>query len=168
MENLGPIVLIGVLILLNGIFVAAEFAIIGIRPTRMEQLAEEGNRVAINLREVLRNPGKIDRYVATAQLGITLASLGLGMIGEPFIVRVAEGPFHAWFGIACDLAHPISFIIGTAIITYLHVVLAEMVPKSLALQTAEQTVLALAAPMALMQAVFNHAITLLNRLGILT
>lgn len=167
MDGILPLLIIGLLILLNGIFVAAEFAIIGIRPTRIEQLAEEGSRVAINLREVLHNQGKVDRYVATAQLGITIASLGLGMIGEPYIARVAERPLHDWFGIEGDLAHTISFVIGLALITYLHVVLGEMVPKSLALHNAEKTVLALAAPMALMQFIFNWAITGLNQLGLL-
>lgn len=166
MDGILPLVLIFVLILLNGIFVAAEFAIIGIRPTRIEQLAEEGSRVAINLREVLRVQGKVDRYVATAQLGITLASLGLGMIGEPYFAHIAEGPLHDWFSIEGDLAHSIALLLGLTVITYLHVVLGEMVPKSIALQNAERAVLVLAAPMALMQAIFNWAITALNKIGL--
>ena len=167
MDGILPLILIFVLILLNGVFVAAEFAIIGIRPTRVEQLADEGSRVAMNLREVLRNPGKVDRYVATAQLGITLASLGLGMIGEPYIAHIAEIPLHDWFGLEGDIVHSISFILGLAIITYLHVVLGEMVPKSLSLQNAERTVLLLATPMALMQSIFTFAITGLNKIGLL-
>ncbi len=167
MTLLGPIAIIFILVLLNGVFVAAEFAIIGIRPTRVEQLAEGGNRTAIGLREVLRNPGKTDRYIATAQLGISLASLGLGMYGEPFLARLFEGPLVDWFGLEGDIVHTISFIVGLTVITYLHVVIGEMVPKSLALQNAERTVLVLAAPMALMQTAFSWAITLLNRMGLL-
>ena len=166
MDGILPLFLIFGLILLNGVFVAAEFAIIGIRPTRIEQLADEGNRVARNLTEVLRNPGKVDRYVATAQLGITLASLGLGMIGEPYIAHIAAVPLHDWLGLEGDIVHSISFVIGLAIITYLHVVLGEMVPKSLSLQNAERTVLILATPMALMQSVFTFAITGLNKIGL--
>jgi CBS domain containing-hemolysin-like protein len=166
MDGILPLVLIFVLILLNGIFVAAEFAIIGIRPTRIEQLAEEGSRVAKNLHEILRSPGKVDRYVATAQLGITLASLGLGMIGEPYIAHIAEVPLHDWLGLSSEVTHSVSFVLGLAIITYLHVVLGEMVPKSLSLQNAERTVLLLATPMALMQSVFTFAITGLNKIGL--
>lgn len=167
MDGILPLFIIFFLIFLNGVFVAAEFAIIGIRHTRIEQLADEGNRVARNLLEVLRNPGKVDRYVATAQLGITLASLGLGMIGEPYIAHIAEVPLHEWLGLSTELTHSISFVLGLAIITYFHVVLGEMVPKSLSLQNAERTVLLLAAPMALMQSIFTFAITGLNKIGLL-
>ncbi len=156
------------LILLNGVFVAAEFAIIGVRPSRIEQLAEEGNRVAIGLREVIRSPGKVDRYVATAQLGITLASLGLGMVGEPAVAHMIEAPLHDLFGLEGDIVHTISFFIALAIITYLHVVIGEMVPKSLALQNAERTVLLLSTPMLLTQRIFSFAITALNQIGLLT
>ncbi len=160
--------LIFVLILLNGVFVAAEFAIIGVRPSRIEQLAEEGNRIAVGLREIVRNPGKVDRYVATAQIGITLASLGLGMVGEPAVAHLVEVPLHDWFGLEGDIVHTISFLIGLTVITYLHIVIGEMVPKSLALQNAERTVLLLSVPMVLIQRVFSFAITALNKIGLLT
>ncbi len=167
MDGILPLLLIFALIFLNGVFVAAEFAIIGIRPTRIEQLADEGSRVAMNLREVLRNPGKVDRYVATAQLGITLASLGLGMIGEPYIAHIAAVPLHDWLGLEGDIVHSISFVLGLAIITYLHVVLGEMVPKSLSLQNSERVVLLLATPMAIIQTIFTFAITGLNKIGLI-
>lgn len=166
MELLVPTFIILLLIFLNGLFVAAEFSIIGIRPSRVEQLAAEGNGTAIRLREIVRNPGKADRFVATAQLGITLASLGLGMYGEPFMAHLLEPPLHNWFGLEGDIVHTISLIFGITVITYLHVVLGEMVPKSLALQNAERMVMILAEPMLLLQQIFSFAITGLNNIGL--
>src|SRR5690606_4680385 len=121
METLFSFVIIIVLILLNGMFVAAEFAIIGVRPSRIQQLAEEGNRTAVRLRSVIQRPAQVDRYIATAQLGITLASLGLGMYGEPVIAHLLEPPLHDIFGLEGDIVHTISFLAGLGIITYLHV-----------------------------------------------
>lgn len=161
-----PFLIILILVLLNGMFVAAEFAIIGVRPTRIAQLAQSGNRVARRLANTLEDRAKVDRYIASAQLGITLASLGLGMYGEPAIAHLLEGPLHDWFGLEGSIVHTISFIVGLSLVTYLHVVVGEMVPKSLALQSAERTVLALARPMALMQTVFSIPITILNGIGV--
>ncbi len=162
------VIVIALLIFVNGMFVAAEFAIIGVRPTRIEQLADEGNPTAKRLRRVLKNPALVDRYIATAQLGITLASLGLGMVGEPAIAHFIEPLLHDTLGLSEELLHSVSFLIGLIIITYLHVVVGEMVPKSLALQSAERAVFALATPMLLMQTVFSYPITALNRIGVWT
>ncbi len=96
MAILIPLAIILVLVLLNGLFVAAEFAIIGVRPTRIAQLAESGSPVARRLSTTLQDRAKVDRYIASAQLGITLASLGLGMYGEPAIAHILEGPLHDW------------------------------------------------------------------------
>jgi CBS domain containing-hemolysin-like protein len=166
MALLVPLVIILVLVLLNGLFVAAEFAIIGVRPTRIAQLAESGNAVARRLSTTLQDRAKVDRYIASAQLGITLASLGLGMYGEPAIAHLLEGPLHDWFGLEGAPAHTVSFIIGLSLVTYLHVVIGEMIPKSLALQSAERTVLALATPMSIMQKLFSIPITVLNGIGV--
>jgi len=166
MELLIPFVIIMVLVLLNGLFVAAEFAIIGVRPTRIAQLAKAGNSTAQRLLKILEDRDQVDRYIASAQLGITLASLGLGMYGEPAIAHLLEGPLHDWFGLEGNIIHTISFIIGLGLVTYLHVVVGEMVPKSLALQFAERTVLTLARPMALMQKLFSLPITVLNQIGV--
>ena len=167
MELLFSFFIIALLIFLNGLFVAAEFGIIGVRPSRVEQLAQEGNRTAIGIRKIIRSPGKQDRYIATAQLGITLASLGLGMYGEPVIAHQIEVPLHDWFGLEGAIVHTISFIIALTIMTYLHVVLGEMVPKSIAIQNAEGTVLVLATPMAIMQRIFSLGITVLNGIGLM-
>jgi CBS domain containing-hemolysin-like protein len=160
--------IIFLLIAINGLFVAAEFAIIGVRPSRVEQLAQSGNQTAIGIRDTVKEAPRRDRYIATAQLGITLASLGLGMYGEPAIAHLLEEPLHAWFGLEGDIVHTITFIIALSLMTYLHVVVGEMIPKSLALQNAEGVVLALAFPMRLSQWLFHYAISFLNGVGLLT
>ncbi|MGD9316017.1 MAG: hemolysin family protein, partial [Anaerolineae bacterium] len=163
-----PFIIIALLILINGLFVAAEFAIIGVRPTRIEQLAQDGNRAARSVRGILSDRRKTDRYIAAAQLGITLASLGLGMYAEPAIAHLIEDPLHDWVGLQGAIVHTISFIIALAIITYLHVVFGEMVPKSLALQSSERTVLLLTAPMRVAGKLFSIPITVLNSIGLWT
>ena len=90
MALLIPVIVILFLVLLNGLFVAAEFAIIGVRQTRVAQLADEGSTTAQRLLKTLDDREKVDRYIASAQLGITLASLGLGMYGEPAIAHLLE------------------------------------------------------------------------------
>lgn len=155
------------LVLLNGLYVAAEFAIIGVRPSRIEQLAEGGNRAARWVRGVLDNPRYTDRYIATAQLGITLASLGLGMIGEPAIAHLIEDPLHDWFGLGQTAIHTISFFFALGVITYLHVVVGEMVPKSISLQTAERAALLLATPMDVSERLFAIPVKFLNAIGLL-
>ena len=160
--------IIAILILINGLFVAAEFAIIGVRPTRIAQRAAQGGRAARWVQSILIDRDKTDRYIATAQLGITLASLGLGMYAEPAIAHLIEAPLHDWFGLEGGIVHTIAFILALAVITYLHVVVGEMVPKSLALQNAEGTVLALATPMSLVGKLFSIPVTFLNRIGLWT
>ncbi len=162
-----PFAVIAVLILLNGLFVAAEFSIIGVRKSRMEQLAEEGNQTARWVHRVLDDNRRTDRWIATAQLGITLASLGLGMYGEPAITHLIEEPLHDWFGLIEAAVHTVSFLVALAIITYLHVVIGEMVPKSLALQKPERTVLSLTRPMRISGRIFSVPVTVLNRSGLL-
>jgi len=157
-----------VLVLINGLFVAAEFAIIGVRPSRIEQLAREGNRAAGWVREVVSDRNRTDSYIATAQLGITLASLGLGMYAEPAIAHLVEGPLLRWFGLGESAIHTTSFLLALGLVTYLHIVVGEMVPKSLALQNAERTVLALTNPMRVMGRVFGPAVKALNRIGLWT
>jgi CBS domain containing-hemolysin-like protein len=166
MGVLVPFAIITLLVLLNGLFVAAEFAIIGVRPTRVEQLAARGNRAARWVQGILDDRGKTDRYIATAQLGITLASLGLGMYAEPAIAHLVEEPLHVWFGLESTVVHTISFLLALAVITYLHVVVGEMVPKSLALQNTEGTVLRLATPMRMAGRLFSIPVRVLNRIGL--
>jgi CBS domain containing-hemolysin-like protein len=168
MSVLFSFIIIAILILINGLFVAAEFAIIGVRPTRVGQLATKGNRAARWVQDILDDRRKTDRYIATAQLGITLASLGLGMYAEPAIAHLIEDPLHDWFGLEGAIVHTTSFVLALAAITYLHVVVGEMVPKSLALQNAEGTVLALTTPMRLVDRLFSIPVAFLNRIGLWT
>nr|MBN1228135.1 HlyC/CorC family transporter [Anaerolineae bacterium] len=158
--------IISILILLNGLFVAAEFAIIGVRASRIEQLSAQGNRTALWIRSILKDPRRTDRYIATSQLGITLASLGLGMYAEPSIAHIIEPSLERWFQLEGTIVHTIAFVIALTLITYLHVVVGEMVPKSLALQGAERVVLSLATPMRLASMLFHIPVLILNAIGL--
>jgi CBS domain containing-hemolysin-like protein len=164
-EVLVPIAIISILILLNGIFVAAEFAIVAVPRTRISQLADDGNRAAVRIMKILIEPALQNRYIATAQVGITIVSLGLGMYGEH---QVAEWLLHFFEGfgtLAEPLAHTLSTILSVAFLTYLHVVLGEMIPKSLALQAAEPTALRLAQPMNVLEKIFLPVVFVLNGIG---
>lgn len=146
------------LVLLNGFFVAAEFALVKVRGTRLAQLSNEGNMRARIAAKVV---GRLDAYLSACQLGITLASLGLGWIGKPviseFIVRPLIG------GIVPDyLVSSLSFAIAFSIITFLHIVIGELAPKSIAIQKAESTSLWLAAPLMAFYKLFYPAIWFLN------
>jgi CBS domain containing-hemolysin-like protein len=153
------------LILLNALFVAAEFAIVGAPKTSIDRRAAEGNKFARVVQAVLRDPQKQDRYIATAQLGITVASLGLGMYGEHV---VAEGIYNliARPGMPALLAsHTLASVLAIAILTYFHIVVGEMVPKSLALQRAETLVLWITPPMLWTKNLLYPFVVGLNALG---
>lgn len=163
-----PTLIIAGLILLNGLFVAAEFAIIGASRTRIERLADEGRRMAGLVHRVLSDAREQDRYIATAQLGITSASLALGMYGEHLLAEWlahqlealgAVGPMR-WIG-----AHALASIGAVAFLTYLHVVLGEMVPKSLALQAPGNVAMAIAVPMRALEVGLYPLVVTLNGIG---
>jgi CBS domain containing-hemolysin-like protein len=162
-----PLIIIMVLILLNSFFVAAEFAIIGVRPSRVDQMVLEGETKAEAVQEILDSPGKQDRYIATAQLGITVASLGLGMYGEPKLAEFIEPYLNELFGTQVSevLLHTISTVIALGFLTYLHVVIGEMVPKSIALSTPDKTVLTISRPMAVAQRILGIPVRALNWIG---
>ena len=162
------IVIIMILVLLNGFFVAAEFAIIGVRPTQLEQIIQEGNGRARSVLKVLESRSEQDSYIATAQLGITLASLGLAMYGEPQIAHFVE-PYLArlWFQPSEELVASLGYYIAIGLLTYLHVVIGEMVPKTLALTEAVKMSLWLSQPMNLMYRwILYYPVRILNRIGI--
>jgi CBS domain containing-hemolysin-like protein len=146
------------LVFLNGFFVAAEFAMVKIRSSRLIQLVEEGNKKAKLAQKVTDN---LDAYLSATQLGITLASLGLGWIGEPVVARLLEKPL-ASLGVPELGVHSISFIVGFSIITFLHIVLGELAPKSLAIQKAEGTVLRVSGPMIVFYKIMFPFIWILN------
>ncbi|MBA3240410.1 MAG: HlyC/CorC family transporter, partial [Acidobacteria bacterium] len=131
------------LVLVNGFFVAAEFAFVGVRRSRIEALAESGDRRAKRLIDLLAN---LNAYLSAAQLGITLASLGLGYLGEPAVASLLEGPLGR-AGVSDNAVHIISFIVAFGIITSLHIVIGEQAPKLIGLERAEKVALASALPM---------------------
>lgn len=121
------------LVLLNGIFVAAEFALVGVNRTAVDALAAGGNARAVALRETLQNPRAQDRYIATAQLGVTFASLGLGMYGEEMVAGAIESWLLGDSLVGQVTAHAIGFWVAVGLMTYVHVVFGEMIAKSVAL-----------------------------------
>ncbi|EHQ88530.1 hemolysin family protein [Desulfosporosinus youngiae] len=126
---------------LNGFFVAAEFSLVKVRKTRLAELAENGSSRAQTALDVTSH---LDAYLSACQLGITLASLGLGWIGEPAIASLIEPLFAGIAGWNSIYTHTISITIAFSIISLLHIVLGELVPKSLAIQKSESTALATA------------------------
>lgn len=160
-----PFFVISLLILLNGLYVAAEFAIIGVRPTQLEQMANEGDTKAGNVLEIVESRPKQDQYIATAQLGITLASLGLAMYGEPRISHFIEPYMTAWFGLSEAATRTIGYLVALGLLTYLHVVIGEMVPKTLALVDASETALRVYRPMQISQKILGIPVRILNSIG---
>ena len=154
------LVLVLGLVALNAFFVAAEFSLVTLRPTRVEQLFRAGHPRAPVVRHLLAD---LDRVLSGVQLGITIASLALGWLGEltlahmiePLLVRVGVGPVQV-------VAHTIAITLAFLIITFLHVVLGELVPKSMSLQRAEKLAFAIARPMDLFMKTFHPFINLLD------
>jgi CBS domain containing-hemolysin-like protein len=148
------------LVLLNGFFVAAEFAIVKVRASQVELRAQAGNRLA---KVALNMITHLDAYLSATQLGITLASLGLGWIGESVVSEIILHIMHAvGFQGSEELAHSIAIPIAFALITILHIVFGELAPKSLAIQRSESTTLAIAFPLQFFYIIFKPAIWLLN------
>jgi CBS domain containing-hemolysin-like protein len=150
------IVTIFLLVFANGFFVAAEFAFVGVRRSRIEALAAAGDRRAPRLLNLLDN---LNAYLSASQLGITLASLALGWIGEPTFAHLLEKPLA---GVSETLRHTIAFMVAFAIITSLHIVLGEQAPKLLGLERAERVALSVAWPMQAFYKVFSWPIRALD------
>jgi len=150
---------VALLILANGFFVAAEFALVSVRETRIEQMIAQ--RVT-GARAVRRLQENLDDFLPTVQFGVTLCSLALGWIGEPVVASLFEG----WLRDvphAVVYSHLIAVPLAFAFITYLHVLLGELVPKSLALRKAEQIAIAVAGPMELFISITRPAVRFMNR-----
>ena len=153
----GRLLIAFVLVGLNGFFVATEFAFVRVRSTSVDQLAAEGRAGAETLQSVMAN---LDDYLAVTQLGITLASLGLGWAGEPAVASLLEpllGPL-----LPADLLHLVSFAIGFGFITFLHVVFGELAPKTIAIARAERLSLFVAPPMRLFYYLFYPGLVVFN------
>ncbi|HKZ01681.1 MAG TPA: hemolysin family protein [Pyrinomonadaceae bacterium] len=154
------LLLVILLVLANGFFVASEFSLVGVRRSRISTLAAAGDKRA---RRLLRLIDHLNAYISATQLGITLSSLALGWIGEPAIAHLLEEPLKG--RVSETVMHTIAFTIAFSIITFLHIVLGELAPKTLALDRAEKTALAIAWPMETFYKVFQWPIRLLDWAG---
>ena len=156
LETGGGLLAVLFLVSLNGFFVSAEFALVTLRRTRVQQLLAEGRPGAGNVDDGVRH---LDSYIAACQLGITIASLALGWIGEPALAGLLDPIFGA-VG-----AHALGVAVAFVVITALHVVAGELAPKGVALQYPEQVAIAVTGPLRLFRAVFRPAIWVLNEAG---
>ena len=157
------IAIVFILVLANSFFVASEFALVSVRKTRIDQLAAEGNGAASVVQRAIRD---LDRYIAATQVGITLASLLLGGLGEqtlePLLTPLFSWVPDEWQGVSrAALVASLAYFIMTA----LHVIIGELMPKSIALQKAEWTALWIARPMSFFAVVFSPLIWMLNGIG---
>ncbi|WP_333567317.1 hemolysin family protein [Sphingorhabdus sp.] len=156
------VAIILLLVAINGIFVAAEFALVASRRSRLQAMANGGSAAAEWLVKVFDRPAGKDAFIAIAQLGITLASIGLGMFGEPAIAKHLY-PLIEDFGVTKDQSHLIGFVIALSLITYMHVVFGEMIPKALALQMPEQVGVSVNPVMRLFGVIFRPFVFVLNK-----
>ena len=150
------------LVLTNGFFVASEFAIVKVRASQLDALPDQRSRGVGPARKVVEH---LDAYLSATQLGVTLASLALGWVGEPFVARMIE-PFFALAHVGAPaVVHTVSFVLAFTFITVLHIVLGELAPKSLAIRKALPTTLLISRPLRLFHGVFRPAIWTLNALS---
>jgi len=156
-----------VLVLINAFFVASEMALVRARPTRFRALADGGNRAAERTLGLL---GNLPPYLSTVQFGVTLTSLGIGWVGEPAFADLIErglvGSFGHWRGFVA-LSHTLALVVGFAIITILHLVVGELVPKNLGLQRTESVAMAVSGPMRAIYLVTYPAVSIINRMAAL-
>lgn len=145
-------------VFLNGFFVAAEFAIVKVRPSQLDALVDEGSVRAVIARHVTQH---LDAYLSATQLGITLSSLALGWIGEPYLANMLTPAFDQ-FGVGEELRNTIAFVIAFSVITFLHIVLGELMPKSLAIRKSVGTTLFVARPLKWFHFLFRGPIFVLN------
>ena len=159
-QTLLYLLLVLTLVTANGFFVAAEFSLVSVRRSRIVSLVESGDTRAATLLGLLDN---INSYISATQLGITMASLALGWVGEPALSRLLEVPLH---GLVSDtVRHTIAFAGAFTIITFLHIVLGELAPKTLALDRAERVALAIALPLQIFHTLFSWPIRMLDFAG---
>ncbi|MCX2683081.1 hemolysin family protein [Campylobacter sp. MIT 21-1685] len=153
-----------ILVFLNGFFVLSEFSIVKVRRSKLEEMVKEKKTGA---KQALKLNSQLDTYLSACQLGITLSSLGLGWIGEPALAAVISTPLLN-LNFNPILIHTIAFVIAFSIITLLHVVLGELVPKSIAITTADKVILWIAKPLHLFRIIFSPCIKIFDFLASLT
>ena len=147
------------LVAINGFFVVAEFSLVRVRKTRLEELVNQGN---LRAKLTIRIVSAIDTYLSAIQLGVTLASLALGWLGEPAIASLLEPALRFLAPVSVLFAHSISIVVGFTLITLMHVVLGELIPKSLAIQQTEKMALLVSRPLYLFHKVGYPVITLFD------
>ncbi len=151
------------LLFANAFFVATEFALVSVRKTRLAQLSKEGNKLA---KIALDSINHLDRSIAAVQLGITIASIGLGWVGEAALVKLIQPIFNFLpDSMQVVATHSLAVSIAFALITFMHVVIGELMPKSIAIQHPETTALVVAKPMSFITKIFTPFIFLLNGFG---
>ncbi|MED4970864.1 HlyC/CorC family transporter [Geobacillus sp. NFOSA3] len=152
------LLVVALLIACTAFFVASEFAIVKVRSSRIDQLVSEGNKRAIAAKKVISN---LDGYLSANQLGITITSLGLGWLGEPTVERILT-PLFERIHLSESISHVLSFVIAFSTITFLHVVVGELAPKTFAIHKAEAITLFTAQPLILFYKVMYPFIWMLN------
>ncbi len=157
-EIASNLILFVILIAMTGFFVATEFAIVKVRPTRIDQLITEGSKKAIKAKKVLSH---LDEYLSACQLGITITALGLGWIGEPTAEKLLH-PLFVLLSIEGNTAAVLSFIVAFSVVTFLHVVVGELAPKTLAIQQAEMITLRFTGMLILFHTIMYPFIKILN------
>ncbi|WP_264736757.1 hemolysin family protein [Cytobacillus firmus] len=150
--------LLFLLIALTAFFVASEFAIVKVRTSRIDQLIMEGNAKARSAKQVISS---LDEYLSACQLGITITALGLGWLGEPTIERLLHPVFES-INLQASLTHILSFVIAFSVVTFLHVVIGELAPKTFAIQKAEAITLSFSKPLILFYKIMYPFIWILN------
>ena len=151
------------LLFANAFFVASEFALVSVRQTRIQQLANEGNKTAEMATKALST---LDRYIAATQLGITIASIGLGWVGEATLAKLIHPLFEFLPNVSSSFAsHSVATVIAFVLITFMHVVIGELMPKSIALQFPEKTTLIITRPLVAAANILQPFIFLLNGFG---
>ena len=156
------LILAFIFVLLNAFFVLSEFAIVKIRKSKLEELSKDGVKNAKMAYEITNS---LDSYLSATQLGITISSLALGWIGEPAVAMLIEKPMNSLFAANSTVIHSVSFIISFTFITLLHVVLGELVPKSVAIATPEKSVLFVAKPLHAFWMIFKPFIAVFDFLA---
>jgi CBS domain containing-hemolysin-like protein len=151
------------LVALNGFFVAAEFSIVKVRYSKIHLRAEKGNKLAKVAKSIIEH---LDTYLSATQLGITLASLGLGWIGEPVVAKIVAAAFQTLaLQVSEKMIHSISMPVGFLVITFLHIVFGELAPKSIAIRKSEPTTLVIAYPLKIFYFIFKPFIWLMNAIS---